>query len=206
MWPIQSHCRAHEAQVRGACAPQSFAAHLHNGTGALVYQVRIRQIFISPGHNYFGHHGQPPDDYPLLEQQRIECVAGHGIRGDRFYDYREDYAGQITFFSAEIFERLCEAFGLTNKSASVLRRNVIVSEADLNSLIGVDFEIQGVPLRGTRHCKPCYWMDQAFAPGAEKWLAGNGGLRAQILSDGFIEIGDAQLVRHSVQPSLTRSD
>ena len=66
----------------------------------------IRQIFISPGHNYFGHHGQPPDDYPLEEVQEIECVAGHGIRGDRFYDYRDNYKGQITFFSSEVFDKL----------------------------------------------------------------------------------------------------
>ena len=58
----------------------------------------IEQIFISPGHNYFGHHGQPPDDFPLVETTQIECVAGHGIRGDRFFDYRDDYKGQITFF------------------------------------------------------------------------------------------------------------
>jgi MOSC domain-containing protein YiiM len=168
--------------------------------------VIIRQIFISPGHNYFGRHGKPPDDYPLLEQQRIECVAAHGICGDRFYDYRENYAGQLTFFSAEVFDKLCGAFDLTNKSPGLLRRNVIVSGIDLNSLIGVDFEIQGVQFRGTKHCKPCYWMDQAIAPGAEKWLAGNGGLRAQILSDGFIQVGDAQLVRHDAQLPLSRSD
>ena len=166
----------------------------------------IRQIFISSGHNYFGHHGQPAGNYPLLEQKRIECIAGHGIRGDRFYDYRDDYIGQITFFSAEVFEGLGNAFGLTNKSPGVLRRNVISSGIDLNSLIGVAFEIQGVQFRGTKHCKPCYWMDEAFAPGAEKWLAGNGGLRAQILSDGFIEVGDARLVRHDPQPLLVPSD
>jgi hypothetical protein len=168
--------------------------------------VVICQIFISPGHNYFGHHGQLPDDNPLLEQQRIECVAAHGIRGDRFYDYRENYAGQITFFSADVFESLGNAFGLTNKSPGVLRRNVIVSGIDLNTLIGVDFEIQGIQFRGTKHCKPCYWMDEAFAPGAEKWLAGNGGLRAQILSDGFIEVGDARFVRHDTLSSLARGD
>jgi MOSC domain-containing protein YiiM len=168
--------------------------------------VIIRQLFISPGHNYFGHHGRPPDDYPLLEEQRIECVAGHGIRGDRFYNYREDYAGQITFFSSEIFAKLCLAFSLTNKSPGILRRNVIVSGIDLNSLIDVDFEIQGVRFRGTKHCKPCYWMDKAFAPGAEKWLAGNGGLRAQILGDGFIEVGDARLVRSETQSLLIPSN
>ena len=154
----------------------------------------IRQIFISPGHNYFGHHGRAPDDFPLVEVQQAECVAGHGIRGDRFYDYRDDYKGQITFFSLEVFDRLAAHFALTKKSAGALRRNVIVSGVELNDLIGEEFSIQGVRLRGTAHCKPCYWLDQAVAPGTEKFLQGNGGLRAQILSDGVIAVGDAQLV------------
>ena len=156
--------------------------------------MQIRQIFISAGHNYFGHHGRAPDDHPLIEVPQIECVAGHGIRGDRFYDYRDDYNGQITFFSLEVFERLAQHFGLTNKSPGAARRNVVVSGVELNDLIGEEFAIQGVRLRGTAHCRPCYWMDQAIAPGAEKFLEGNGGLRAQILSDGVIAVGDAQLV------------
>lgn len=154
----------------------------------------IEHIFISPGHNYFGHKGRAPDEHPILEQTRIECVSGRGIHGDRFYDYRDDYAGQITFFSAEVFADLCREFALTSKSPGVLRRNVIASGVDLNSLIGVDFKIQGVNLRGMAHCKPCFWMDTAFTPGTEKFLAERGGLRAQILSDGAIATGDAHLV------------
>jgi len=154
----------------------------------------IRQIFISAGHNYFGHHGRAPDDFPLVEVQQVECVAGHGIRGDRFYDYRDDYKGQITFFSIEVFDKLVARFGLTNKSAGNLRRNIIVSGVNLNDLIGQEFSVQGIRLRGTAHCRPCYWMNQAIGPGAEEFLQGNGGLRAQILSDGMIVVGDAQLV------------
>lgn len=154
----------------------------------------VRQIFISPGHNYFGHHERAADDYPLVEVPRIDCVAGHGIRGDRFYDYRENYKGQITLFSFEVFEKLVRNFGLTSKSPGVLRRNVIVSGIDLNELIGEEFAIQGVRLRGTGHCKPCYWLDQAFAPGTEKFLEEDGGLRAEILTDGVIAVGQAQLV------------
>ena len=163
----------------------------------------IRQIFISSEHNYFGHHGRAADDYPLVEVPQIECVAGHGIRGDRFYDYRDNYKGQITFFSLEVFEKLIRHFGLTDKSPGALRRNVIVSGVDLNELIGEKFSIQGVRLRGTEHCKPCYWLDQAVVPGTEKFLEGNGGLRAQILSDGVIAVGDALLVL--AEPRLIES-
>jgi MOSC domain-containing protein YiiM len=148
----------------------------------------IRQIFISPGHNYFGHHGKPPDDCPLVEVPRIDCIAGHGIRGDRFYDYKDNYKGQITFFSLEIFERLTQHFGLTSKSAGVLRRNVIVSGIELNDLIGEEFSIQGVRFLGTEHCRPCYWLDRAVGPGTEQFLQGNGGLRAKILTDGPLKV------------------
>ena len=83
-------------------------------------------------------------------------------------------------------------FGIENKSPGVLRRNVIVSGVGLLELIGGDLELQGVHFRGTAHCAPCYWMDTAFAPGAEKFLAGRGGLRARILSDGLLHRGPAQ--------------
>lgn len=154
----------------------------------------IRQIFISPGHNFVGHHGRAPGEFPLVEVPNVECVAGHGLRGDRYFDFRENYKGQITFFSAEVFEKLCANFGITDKPAGVLRRNVIVSGVDLLSLIGREFEIQGVRFRGTQHCAPCEWMNIAFAPGAKEFLKDNAGLRAKILSDGTITVGDAQLV------------
>jgi MOSC domain-containing protein YiiM len=153
----------------------------------------IRQLFTSSGHNYFGRHGRAPEVFPLVEVQEIECVAGHGIRGDRFYDYRDEYKGQITFFSLEVFERLAGHFELAAKSAGELRRNVIVSGIDLNDLIGEEFSIQGVRFLGTAHCKPCYWMNHAMAPGAEEFLHGNGGLRAKILTDGVMTVGDARL-------------
>jgi MOSC domain-containing protein YiiM len=155
--------------------------------------MMIEQLFISPGHNYFGHHGRAPDDFPLLQLPRIECIAGRGIRGDRFFDYREGYKGQITLFSREVLSALVRAFRLTNVSAGALRRNVIVSGVHLNDLIGVDFELQGVRFRGAAHCKPCYWMNTAVARGAERFLAGRGGLRAWIKSDGWLSLGDAQL-------------
>jgi MOSC domain-containing protein YiiM len=152
----------------------------------------IRQIFISPGHNFVGHYGQPPGAFPLVEVPEVECLAGRGLRGDRYLDFRKNYKGQITFFPFEVFEKLCANFGIYDKPAGVLRRNVIVSGVDLLSLIGREFEIQGVKFCGTQHCTPCEWMNVAFAPGAEQFLKDNAGLRAQILSDGMITVGEAR--------------
>ena len=146
--------------------------------------MKIRHIYISPGHNFFSRHELPPGEHPTVEVPEIECVAGRGIRGDRFFDFKENYKGQITFFSAEVFSALCAEFNLTEKSPGESRRNVVVENADLNSLVGKEFAVQGVKFRGMAECSPCHWMDQAFAPGAEKFLQHSGGLRAQILTDG----------------------
>lgn len=146
--------------------------------------MKIVSLYISPGHNFFGHHGRAPGKNPILEVAEVECVAGHGLKGDRFFDYKPGYSGQVSFFAQEIHDELCGSFNLNEIPTSVYRRNVVTHGRDLNELIGQEFEVQGVKFFGYSECKPCYWMDQAVAPGAEKWLRGKGGLRARILSNG----------------------
>jgi len=146
----------------------------------------VRHIFISPGHNFFGHYGKPAGDHPILEVPEAECVAGYGLKGDRFYGYRPDYKGQITFFAAEIVEAVRREFSVPELSPAAFRRNVITEGVDLNSLIGQKFTLQGVELEGTEECRPCQWMDEAVAPKTEDWLKGRGGLRCRILRDGVI--------------------
>lgn len=148
--------------------------------------VEICHLYISSGHNFVGHHGREPEEYPAIEVPSIECVAGRGIRGDRYFDFKDDYKGQITFFSLEVFDELCGALEVQNCSPGSVRRNVFTREVDLNELIGQDFEVQGVRFHGTQESRPCYWMDRAIAPGAEKFLEGRGGLRARILTDGTL--------------------
>ncbi len=150
--------------------------------------VRIRHLFVSSGHNFFGHHERPPGEHAAVEVGEIECVAGRGIRGDRFFDFKESYKGQITFFSQEVFEAMCANLNLHDKSPALSRRNVVVEAVDLNSLVGTEFEIQGVHFHGTAECTPCYWMDRAFGPGAEHFLIHSGGLRAQILTSGTLRV------------------
>jgi MOSC domain-containing protein YiiM len=150
--------------------------------------ITIRHLFISPGHNFFGHHGEEAGQNPLHEVIEIECVAGRGVRGDRFFDYKEDYKGQITFFAREVFEDVCLALGAGTPSPGVTRRNVITEGVDLNVLVGKRFTLQGVEFEGVCECKPCYWMDKAIAPGGEKALEGRGGLRARILTNGKLRV------------------
>lgn len=148
--------------------------------------MRVHHLFVSPGHNYFGHHGQPAGEHPILEVDRVECVAGRGLRGDRFFDFKEDYKGQITFFSMDVFDALRRELNLPDARPSATRRNAFVSGADLNELVNAEFEAQGVRFAGVAECSPCDWMNFAIGPGAEAWLKGRGGLRARILTDGTL--------------------
>jgi len=120
----------------------------------------------------------------MIEVSMIECMAGRGIRGDRYFDFKNDYKGQITFFSLDVFNELCDALQILDCSPSFVRRNAITRNVNLNELIGQDFEIQGVRFHGMEECRPCYWMDRAIAPGTHEFLKGRGGLRAKILSNG----------------------
>lgn len=148
--------------------------------------IRVCQLFISPGHNFYGHRGQPPGEHAIVEQEQVECVAGRGLRGDRFFDFKQDYEGQITFFSLEVFDALRRELNLPEAQPQATRRNAFVRGADLNSLIGKPFEVQGVRFEGTEESKPCDWMDYALGLGARAWLKGRGGLRARILADGVL--------------------
>ncbi len=150
--------------------------------------IRIKHLYISPGHNFFGHHGEAPSQHETLECETVRCLPGRGLEGDRFLDFKTDYKGQITFFAQEVYEALCVRLGTTRHTPAVFRRNVITEGVDLNSLIGKTFDIQGVRFKGMAECSPCHWMDEAFAEGAEAALKGNGGLRAKILTDGILSV------------------
>lgn len=160
---------------RGAAAAQ-----------AAFVSARIRHIFISSGHNYFGHHGEASSAHTTEEVAEVRCVAGRGLEGDRFFDFKPDYKGQITFFAWETYVAMCERHGVRDKGPGVFRRNVITEGLALAELIGVEFEIQGVRFLGTQEAAPCEWMNEAFCPGAHESLRGVGGVRARILCDGVL--------------------
>lgn len=148
--------------------------------------MRVEHLFISPGHNFFGHHDQPAGEHAILAVEQIECVAGRGIRGDRFFDFKENYTGQITFFSLTVFDALCRELNLPTAQPQGTRRNAFVRGVELNALVGKQFEVQGVGFEGVEESKPCHWMNSALGAGAEKWLRGRAGLRCRILSDGVL--------------------
>ena len=116
--------------------------------------MRVEQLFISPGHNFFGHHDQLAGGHASMAVDLIECVAGRGIRGDRFFDYKENYKGQITFFALEVFDALRRELNLPAAQPQGTRRNAFVRGEDLNSLIGQEFAVQGCASPASRKASP----------------------------------------------------
>ncbi len=152
------------------------------------WRARLLEIWISDGNDFRGRHGKGRLDHGIRRVAEVECVAGMGLRGDRYFDYKPDFKGQVTFLEAGLVDAVRERFGLPDLPASVFRRNLIVEGVALEEWIGKRFRFQGITFEGTEECRPCYWMDEAVAPGAEAFLKADcrGGLRAKILSDGVL--------------------
>ena len=160
--------------------------------------VTIRHIFVSPGHNFFGRHGLPCGEHPTTDVASVRCRAGLGLEGDRFFGYRHDYNGQVTFFDWETYEGIKQRFAVPALTPDAFRRNVLVEGVHLNELIGTRFTLGEVDFEAMGEAKPCAWMDKVVAPGAEQWLRGRGGLRAKILCDGELRHGPADLYAHGL--------
>lgn len=155
-----------------------------------VWTAELHHIFISAGHDYWGKRGEGRLQHGITEVREIECVAGMGLRGDRYFAYRPDFKGQVTFFDMNVVEDVRIQFKLPKLPASVFRRNLIVRGTDLSQWLGKRFLFQGVEFEGCQECKPCHWMDRVVEEGAEQFLkkAFRGGLRARIRTSGVLRV------------------
>jgi len=152
------------------------------------WSAELIEIWISPGSDFRGRHGEERLEHGIVDLPQVECVAGMGLRGDRYFGRKPDFKGQVTFFDAAVVQAVRERFAQPGLTGSAFRRNLVVRGIDLAAWVGKRFRFQGVEFEGSEECRPCYWMDRAVAPGTEEFLASDfrGGLRARILSDGVL--------------------
>jgi MOSC domain-containing protein YiiM len=75
-------------------------------------------------------------------------------------------------------------------AAGEARRNVVTRGVPLNHLVGREFRIGAVKIRGIRLCEPCDHLQGLTGRPLIKGLRHRGGLRAQILSRGAISVAD----------------
>jgi hypothetical protein len=126
------------------------------------------------------------------------AIRGRGLAGDRyaagagtFTPHSSRLRGyDITLIESEVLDAVTLADG-SRLAPAESRRNVLSAGIDLNSLVGREFRIGAVRAFGQRLCEPCVHLQRLTRPGVVAALAHRGGLRADLLCDGEIRIGDA---------------
>jgi MOSC domain-containing protein YiiM len=129
---------------------------------------------------------------------QVQAIPGAGLEGDRyalkvgtFYKPEPDY--ELTLIEAESIEALRRDYQI-ELSAGESRRNIVTRNVPLNHLVGREFAIGAVRIRGIRLCEPCDHLQKVTGKSVIKGLLHRGGLRAQILTPGTIRVGDTVTV------------
>lgn len=133
----------------------------------------------------------PAAGEPVQALASVRALAGRGLDGDRHVlgtgTFPSGTPGSaLTLIAAEV----CESFA-PPLEPSVHRRNVVTRGIDLNALVGREFAIGGVPCRGMRLGEPCRVLDGYAGRPVLRALVHRGGLRADVLADGELRVGDA---------------
>ena len=125
----------------------------------------------------------------------VRAVPGKGLEGDRYflesgtYSDRPGPGREVTLIESEAIEAMARDNQITIP-AGATRRNVTTRGAPLNHLVGQEFEVGRVRLLGIKLCEPCSHLESLTQKGIIAGLVHRGGLRAKILTDGEIRVGD----------------
>lgn len=146
---------------------------------------------------------------PQVERDRVTVVADAGIEGDRYFGHHDERGQNITLVEAEEIEAFTREHGRPH-DLSITGRNLVTRGVRLNKLVGREFVVGNVRLRGVELCEPCLGLGTALASAeltpasvVKRFLA-RAGLRADVLSSGVIERG--ALVRDAQDGVVQRGD
>jgi MOSC domain-containing protein YiiM len=125
----------------------------------------------------------------------VRAVPGKGLEGDRYFrgegSFSKNPGGgrQVTLVAAEMLELLRSEHGIS-LPASETRRNLVTKGVSLNDLVGQVFQVGSVRMKGVRLAEPCNHLERLTKTGVLKGLVHRAGLRADILDEGVLRVGD----------------
>jgi MOSC domain-containing protein YiiM len=132
---------------------------------------------------------------PMQEVGEVQAIPGVGLKGDRyalklgtFYKPEPDF--ELTLIEAEAIEAIRIEYKV-ELAPGELRRNLVTRGVPLNHLVGREFRIGEVHIRGIRLCEPCNHLEALTQRPVVIPLRHRGGLRDQILTEGTIRVGDS---------------
>ena len=143
-----------------------------------------------------GLHVAPEAGAAMRSLTEAHAVPGRGLEGDRYslgsgyYSSKPSQGGrEVTLIEIEAVEAVSAERSI-KLAAAETRRNIATSGVPLNHLVDREFLVGSVRLKGVRLCEPCGHLEELTRPGVMSGLVHRGGLRAQILTDGIIRVGD----------------
>ena len=138
----------------------------------------------------------PEAKAPMRPLEAIRAVPGRGLEGDRYFKGEGAFSRwpgsrrEVTLIAAEALAAAEEAFDVA-VSAGEHRRNLVVAGVPLADLVKAEFVVGDVRMRGVRVCAPCKYLVRVTGQSAIfDALVGRGGLRAEVLTEGVIRVGD----------------
>lgn len=140
---------------------------------------RVERIWVSPS------AGEP-----ARAVDSVRALAGRGLEGDRHVTGTGTFPSGVGGSALTLVEaEVCESFD-PPLGSDEHRRNVLTRGVALNQLVGHDFTVGTVPCRGMRLCEPCTVVQRYASRPVLRELVHRGGLRADILADGLLRVGD----------------
>jgi MOSC domain-containing protein YiiM len=138
-------------------------------------------------------HIAPAAKAAMQSLDEVQAIAGVGLEGDRYANqqgtfFKPEPDFEVTLIEAEALEGMAREYG-TELAPGNARRNLVSRGVALNHLVGREFKIGDVLIRGIRLCEPCTHLQALTGLAVIKGLRHRGGLRAQILCNGIIRVG-----------------
>lgn len=138
----------------------------------------------------------PEAKAPMVGLGSVQAVAGRGLEGDRYFSGEGTFSEtveapsyEVTLIESELVEAFNERAEVALEPAA-FRRNLLTRGVSLNALVGKTFRVGEVTLKGTRLCEPCNHLATLVRKDVLE-MVHQAGLRAGIVSDGTIRVGDA---------------
>jgi MOSC domain-containing protein YiiM len=133
---------------------------------------------------------------PVRAVPSVAARAGVGLAGDRYGDLGQtrvsssgNARGDVTLIEAEQIEWLAAETGI-RLAPGETRRNLTTRGVRLNDLVGRRFRIGSVSAEGLRLCEPCAYLQAQIGKPILEPLVHRAGLRARLLDDGELRVGD----------------
>ena len=180
--------------------PEEMPRELWRGYRPLspAWQGSVKEIYVAP-----------ESARPMVSLTSVQACTDRGLEGDRFF--RDSWSAvnrpdkAVSLIEDEVLELAAKEIGVDNIGI-LTRRNIVTRGVPLIELLGREFTVGNVRMRGIRLFEPCgHLVAVTQLPAIFKALEHRSGLKAEVLTDGIIRAGDVIMLEQGWQKSLAQA-